>query len=125
MSTQHTRVRHDGRLPSHPYLDWAVENDLKFLRPGLWIPLLVELAGDLNLGQFQRLFEAAPFTKDKAVIPTPFRREILPYHFKFCVVLVRSDFVGELRHLDLWKYAVLRAEMGPPVNIPSLEGKMP
>lgn len=123
MSTQHARVRSDGRLPSHPYLEWAVENDLKFLRPGEWIPLLVEFAGDLNLGQFQRLFEAAGFTKDEAVIPTPFQREILPYDFRFCVVLVRSDFTRRLRSHGLWQYAVLRAEMGPPVNIPSLDAE--
>ncbi len=110
--------------PAHPYLDWAIETEFAYLRPGKWLPLLVEFDNKLSLREFTSLqwLEGSPL-KNAVRIPELFRqvpmRILESDSFNFCVILIpripktASDLIGDPK----WKETIRSAELGPPVEL--------
>jgi hypothetical protein len=122
--------------PIQPYLDWAIATKFAYLRDGDWLPLLVEFnpqtlrieSGQTSLQAFTSLkwLSDDPRTLEDLIrIPELFREppKLLgrAKEFRFCVVLVHRDRVSALLESPEWKQTILRAELGPPVNLAGLE----
>lgn len=110
------------RSPSavQPYLNWAIDTGFAFLRPGNWVPLLVEFTPDTTLSSFLQEIKGL---EQQVRVPALFRPPLLPPDFKFCVVLIPSDphIARDLTNSESWSKSILRLEMGPPVTLPAVD----
>lgn len=105
-------------MPAHPYLDWAIASGFAYLRPGEWLPLLVEFEAQLTRRQFTTLGWLDDRLKSDVWVPDLFRG--LPHpafevpEFNFCVLLIRKSGADAVVRDSSWQKAILRAELGPP-----------
>lgn len=115
--------------PSHPELDWAVATNFAYLRDREWLPLLVEydpiaLTGEKPEERWQWFVDLKwlrGFGED-VIVPPLFTD--LPHvlktssKFKYCVLLVRRSAVAKIIEGDEWRKTILRADLGPPFDVP-------
>ena len=108
--------------PAHPYLDWAIETGFAYLRPGAWLPLLVEFDDALSRERFTNLWLGDSF-KDAVRVPALFdeasNRALASATFNFCVLLIHRDSAANLIRDPVWKQTIRSAELGPPIDLPS------
>jgi hypothetical protein len=122
--------RSDGGPPGpvHPYLDWAIETGFAYLRPGGWLPLLVEFDEALPRERFNSLWLSDSF-KDAVRVPALFDQasnSVLgsaafneSAAFNFCVLLIHRDSAADLVRDPTWKLTIRSAELGPPIDLPT------
>ncbi|WP_218510023.1 hypothetical protein [Variovorax sp. dw_308] len=108
--------------PAHPYLDWAIATNFAYLRPGEWIPLLVETESgpENSRGRFISLEWLETASRDDIRIPHLFRQplseELESLHpVTIYVMLIRREGAGALVADGGWQQTIRRAEMGPPM----------
>lgn len=119
----------------HPYLDWAVATRFAFQRPGTWVPLIVEFAPAAvpvsdrqprprsSVEAFGRLCAEGGPWHPWAHVPALFAQ--LANSVKgldglaITVMLVEADKLAALREDPVWRSAVLRAQLGPPLSLPT------
>jgi Subtilase family len=113
----------DGqRLSAQPYLDWAVATGFVYLRPGAWLPLLVEFDPAITLARFTILAWLGEGLRPAVRVPELFAKG-LPLtlqnspKFNFCVLLVDRTRAAEVVRSQSWNLAIRRSELGPPVNL--------
>jgi hypothetical protein len=112
--------------PSHPDLDWAIATNFAYLRPGDWLPLLVEFNPRTALGEtpaarwrwfvneWARTFGGSLLISEVfASLPSD-RIEAAP--LDVCVLYVRRESAARLVDHPEWQRHVVRAELGPPVT---------
>lgn len=111
-------TRATRRMPVHPYLDWAIATNFAYLRPGNWLPLLVEFAPHVNRAQFTTLSWLGNSLKNDVLVPDLFKVSPHPAfdapQFSFCVLLVRKTRAGVVVQDASWMNTILQADMGPP-----------
>jgi len=100
----------------HPYLDWAIATNFAYLRPGNWLPLLVEFDPRLTRSQFTSLSWLGSSLSASVQVPALFQK--LPPGFNFGVLLVPRSNAQSLVQDAGWIQRILRAEMGPPCSNP-------
>jgi hypothetical protein len=133
-----TSTHGDRKIPpraAQPLLDWAIATKFAYLRAGDWLPLLVEFdpavlprQGDQTpLQAFTGLewLVKDPRTLAEVLrIPELFTKppELLAgaKDFHFCVVFVHRKQLENLIQTPEWNQTILRAEIGPPVDLPLL-----
>lgn len=116
------QTRSDGAAspaPAHPYLDWAIATNFAFLRPGDWIPLLVEVNPLVTRSRFVGLEWLLDVHRDDVRIAKLFT-ESLPTELELAglnhyVILIRRTGVARLTSDEGWKQTIRMAEMGPPI----------
>jgi len=121
--------------PAQPLLEWAIATKFAYLREGEWLPLLVEFepavlprqGNQTPLQAFTSLEWLATDPRtlvDILHVPELFTKptELLAMakNFHFCVVFVRRDQLEKLIQTPEWNQTILRAEIGPPVDLPHL-----
>ena len=110
-------------VPVHPYLDWAIETQFAHLRPGEWLPLLVEFDPKrMSQARFVSCGWLDDSSKDDVRVPRIF--EDLPDRLGFSVLFLRKTSAELVVQRARWKQTILRAEMGPPSAFFELE-KLP
>lgn len=112
-------ITHGPRgMPVHPYLDLAIATNFAYLRPGNWLPLLVEFASHVNRAQFTTLGWLDKGLKNDVLVPDLFKVSPHPAfdapQFNFCVLLVRKCRAGAVVQDASWNNTILQADMGPP-----------
>ena len=121
---------------AQPELDWAIATNFTYLRDGEWLTLLVEFepkglrveSDETDLNAFTRLqwLSDDPRTLDDALlVPYHFTAEGLPpvlkveRKFNFCVLLLHRKSAAALCRSGPWQRTILRAQLGPPIDLPS------
>ena len=127
---------------SQPELDWAIATNFAYLRAGDWLPLLVEFEpkairiehDETDLEAFTRLrwLSDDPQTlKDVLEVPYHFTPEGLPdvlkcaSKFNHCVLLLHRKSALKITRIGNWHQTILRAQLGPPIDLPAPSGKGP
>ncbi|WP_436296888.1 S8 family serine peptidase [Variovorax sp. LjRoot175] len=105
--------------PAHPYLDWAIATNFAHLRPGDWLPLLVEFdLQQMPRTRFIALTWLDARLKNDVWIPELFKQ--LPAQLNFCVLFIRKSKADDVVRNASWRGTILRAEMGPPGDLVEL-----
>jgi hypothetical protein len=128
-------ARNDRTPPraSHPDLDWAIATDFAYLRPGEWLPLLVEFDPETALGStptarwrwfindWAKSFGSSVQVPEVfASLPTELL-EAAPLNI--CVLNLRRDSAARIVASAEWQQHIVRAELGPPLtSLPLLSG---
>ena len=106
-------------IPAHPYLDWAIATNFAHLRPGDWLPLLVEFDSQrMRRARFITLDWLDARLKDDVRIPELFKD--LPVELNFCVLFIRKNKAEDVVRNATWRETILGAEMGPPGGLVEL-----
>lgn len=130
MATTNDRTSPRTRQPD---LDWAIATGFAYLRPGEWLPLLVQFNPHTALGEtpaarwrwfvnswVKSVGTSVQVPEAFASLP-PERLEAAP--LDVCVLYIRRESAARLVAGTDWQRHILRAELGPPlVALPLLDG---
>ena len=109
--------------PAQPYLDWAIATRFIYLRPGAWLPLLVQFGPGISRPSFARLEWLSQDLRSAVRIPDLFADKYpavlssAPWVGVAVLLLDRSKAAAVARSAS-WNKAIVRCELGPPVDIP-------
>ena len=107
--------------PAHPYLNWAIATNFAYLRPGDWIPLLVEIDQKVMRSEFIGLEWLHEAHRDDVRIAKLFGEplsealESLGVTLRHYVILIRRTRAAAVVAASGWNQTIRRAEMGPPM----------
>src|SRR6188768_3685074 len=100
MVSQTSHQRRGPPRPAHPYLDWAIETKFAYLRPGDWVPLLVEFVKTTSRKEFialnwLRKFKEQDAVRAPALFDEVFQERLVKAKrpFNFGMLLVRRTHV--------------------------------
>ena len=128
MATAHGRAFPAGSLD--PYLEWAIENNFRHLRPGQWLPMLVEfrIKGRIARGQptalqtFTQLGWLDAGLKKSVRVPEIFVQPpdaiAKSRYFNFCVLLIDKDQAAAVTTSAGWLNTISDMRFSPPLNLP-------
>lgn len=129
MATSHSRSLPAGLLD--PYLEWAIENNFRHLRPGQWLPMLVEfrISGRIARGQptalqtFTQLGWLDAGLKKSVRVPEIFLQPpdaiAKSNHFNFCVLLIEKDQAAAVTTSLGWRNTISDMRFSPPLDLPA------
>ena len=115
--------------PFDPYLDWAIRNNFRHLRPGDWLPLLVRFTDTARtdpkqsaLGWFTELGWLDATLKKSVRVPDLFLKppQVIAKakSFDFCVLYVAEKDADTVTRSAGWSQTILSMSLSPPVNLP-------
>ena len=129
MATSHGHSFPPGSLD--PYLEWAIENNFRHLRPGQWLPMLVEfrINGRIARGQptalqtFTQLDWLDAGLKKSVRVPEIFVRPpdaiSRSRYFNFCVLLIDKDQAATVTMSAGWRNTIRGMSFSPPLDLPT------
>lgn len=135
MATSHGRSFPPGSLD--PYLEWAIENDFRHLRPGQWLPMMVEfrIKGRIARGQptalqaFTQLHWLDAGLKKSVKVPEIFLRPpdaiSRSRYFNFCVLLIDRDQAAAVTMSAGWRNTISGMSFSPPMDLPTTAAASP
>ena len=129
MNTKHS-ARSFPQGPFDPYLDWAIRNNFRHLRPGDWLPMLVRFDASARadpkqsaLSWFTSLIWLDDSLKKSVKVPDLFLKPpqaIAKAHaFDFCVLYVAKKDADTVTRSTGWNQAILSMTLSPPVDLPT------
>ena len=124
-----------SKRPFQPDLNWAIATNFAYLRPGEWLPLLVEFdpksfSNEAGSNPWKWFVDKKWLPRsfgDDVLVPTLFRN--LPAalvqspKFTFCVLLVRRKAASSVLAMQEWNMTILGAEVGPPIDLVAIKAE--
>ena len=136
MNGKHSPPRSFPAGPFDPYLDWAIRNNFRHLRPGDWLPILVRFdasaQGDPHqpaLSWFTKLDWLDAGLKKSVRVPDLFLKPpqavARAKSFDFCVLFVAKKEADTVTKSAGWNQTIRSMSLSPPLDLPTTSVQAP